>query len=138
MSATVQTEAGGKLVRVQLSGKLSHEDYQQFVPYFEQQIQEHGKIRILVELHDFHGWDMGALWDDLKFDMKHFTHIERLAMIGETAWEKGMAVFCKPFTTAKVRYFDHKDRDQAEQWISEGLEAGASSNCGCCCGSKPC
>ena len=39
-------------------------------------------------------------------------------MIGEKKWEKGMAAFCKPFTTAKVQYFDIKDADKAETWIT--------------------
>ena len=28
-------------------------------------------------------------------------------MVGETKWQHGMATFCKPFTRAKVQYFDH-------------------------------
>jgi len=131
MSVTVQTER--KLIRVKLSGRLTHEDYQQFVPEMERLIEEHGKIRILMEMADFHGWEMSALWDDLKFDMKHFAHIERIAMVGETAWEKGMAVFCKPFTTAKVRYFDHTKAPEAEDWIHEGLGEAETSAAGCCC-----
>ena len=27
-------------------------------------------------------------------------------MIGDKKWESGMAGFCKPFTGAKIRYFD--------------------------------
>jgi hypothetical protein len=29
----------------------------------------------------------------------------------------GMAVFCKPFPTAAIRYFDRGEVDQAEGWI---------------------
>ena len=65
----------------------------------------------------FHGWEAGALWEDIKFDMKHYRDIERLALVGESKWEKGMSVFCKPFTTAKIRYFDSKDIDEACEWI---------------------
>jgi hypothetical protein len=28
-----------------------------------------------------------------------------------------MAVFCKPFTTAKIRYFNHGKADEAKAWI---------------------
>lgn len=57
-------------------------------------------------MREFHGWSMGALWEDIKFDLHHFADIERLALIGDKKWEVGMAVFCKPFTTAKIRYFE--------------------------------
>jgi hypothetical protein len=115
---TLNEEAGGKILSVKISGKLSKEDYQRFVPDVERLIKDHGKIRILVQMHDFHGWELGALWDDIKFDMKHFRDIERLALVGESKWEKGMAAFCKPFTTAKIQYFDETKLAEAKTWIA--------------------
>jgi hypothetical protein len=116
-------QAGGKLLGIKISGKLTKEDYEQFVPKVEELIKQHGKLRVLLEMHDFHGWEMGALWEDIKFDVKHFSDIERLAMVGNSKWEKGMAAFCKPFTTATIKYFDEGQRAEAEKWIAEGLPA---------------
>jgi hypothetical protein len=121
MSVELQQEAGGKWLRVQLSGKLTKEDYQQFVPEIEKLIGREGKLRVLVRMHDFHGWTMGALWEDIKFDLKHFADIERLALVGERKWEAGMAMFCKPFTRASIRYFDEAQYDEAQRWVKEGL-----------------
>lgn len=120
MSVDLREEAGGKTLMLKLSGKLTKEDYQIFVPELERLVQQHGKLRLLVELVDFHGWEMGALWEDIKFDVKHFNDIERLALVGESKWEQGMASFCKPFTTAKIRYFDMADRTAAYSWIETG------------------
>ena len=121
---TLTDDAGGKILAMKISGKLSKEDYQQFVPKVEDLIKQHGKIRILMEMHDFHGWEMAALWEDIKFDVKHFRDIERLAMVGDSKWEAGMAVFCKPFTSAKIKYFDVSKVDDAREWIREDM-AGA-------------
>ena len=66
---------------------------------------------------DFHGWEGAAMWDDIKFDMKHFSDIDRLALVGDKKWEKGMSVFCGPFTTAKVRYFDNTAIAEARAWV---------------------
>jgi len=109
----------GRILEVRITGKLTKEDYEQFVPLSEEMIRENGKIRVLFVMHDFHGWTAGALWDDLKFDLKHFAHIERLAIVGESKWEHGMAIFCKPFTLGKVRYFDISKLDDAREWITE-------------------
>jgi hypothetical protein len=35
-----------------------------------------------------------------------------------------MAAFCKPFTAAEVRYFDHADLEEARAWI-KGKDVGA-------------
>jgi hypothetical protein len=79
----------------------------------------HGKIRILFEMHNFHGWTAGAMWEDLKFDFKHWKDIERLAIVGESKWQQGMAVFCKPFTSATIQYFDHAKLADAKAWLEE-------------------
>ncbi len=119
----LQSQPNSKTLSVKLSGKLTKEDYERFVPEVESLIKKHGKIRILLEMHDFHGWTVGALWEDIKFDVKHFKDIERLAMVGDRKWEAGMAAFCKPFTTAKVQYFDTSEAAKAAEW----LQADAAS-----------
>jgi len=119
MSFEVSEISDGKIIEVKLSGKLSKEAYDVFVPLTEARIEQFGKIRMLVILHDFHGWDVGALWEDLKFDVKHFNDIERLALVGESKWQKGMATFCKPFTSASIKYFDVAELDAARTWIQE-------------------
>lgn len=121
MSFNITEHAEGKIIEIYVSGTLSKEAYEAFLPATEARIKEFGKVRMLVILSDFHGWDAGALWEDIKFDLKHHSHIERLAIVGETKWEKGMATFCKPFTSAKIQYFDIADVAKAREWIHEGL-----------------
>jgi hypothetical protein len=119
MAVDLSASADGKILSVRVSGKLDAEDYERFVPEVERLVEAHGKVRILVETHDFQGWDAGALWEDIKFSVRHFSSIERLAIVGEKAWEQGMAVFCKPFTTATVKYFDHSELAEARKWIEQ-------------------
>jgi len=119
MSLTLKT-LDRNVLRVQASGKFSKEDYQHFVPEVERLISNLGKIRILFEMQDFHGWEAGALWEDIKFDFKHFSDIERLAIVGDKKWEEWMAKFCKPFTTAAIRYFDVARAEEAKAWIEAG------------------
>jgi hypothetical protein len=112
--------SNGTVLEVQVTGKLTHQDYQQFAPRFEEMLKAHGKLRVLFEMVDFHGWEVAALWDDIKFDVKHYSDIERLAMVGDKKWEKGMSVFCRPFTTAKIRYFDSAALAEARAWLTNG------------------
>jgi hypothetical protein len=102
-----------------LSGKLHDEDYKTFVPKVDAAIASEGKARVLAEFHDFHGWDAKALWDDIKFSTTHCTKIERIALVGEKKWEAWMAKVCKPFTMAKIKYFNAGDVDAAWTWVSE-------------------
>src|SRR5882757_1530333 len=100
------TSASDAILAFKMSGKLNDADYKQFTPKIEAAIKANGKVRVLAQFHDFHGWDLHALWDDSKFAAKHCADIERIAMVGEKTWQKWMAMFCKPFTLSTIRYFD--------------------------------
>ena len=65
MDQALEIVSAGKLLHVKVTGKLTTEAYESFVPAVEEQIRDHGKVRILFEMHDFHGWTAGALWEDL-------------------------------------------------------------------------
>lgn len=118
MPIDLRPESDGKVLDVLLTGTLQKEDYVHFVPAVEKAIAEHGKLRLLVEMRNFHGWAPGALWEDVKFDVKHFRDFERIAMAGDKKWERGMATFCKPFTTAKIRYFPADQVGEARAWLA--------------------
>ena len=122
MPIHLDEQTDGRLLFVHVSGKLDKTDYQQFVPEVERLIHENGKLRILFDMTNFHGWDASGMWEDFKFGVKHFSDVERIAMVGETKWQEGMAKFCKPFTSAAIRYFDHADADAAHAWLESGMK----------------
>jgi hypothetical protein len=108
-----------RVLAFKMSGKLHDEDYKHFVPAVDAVAARHERVRLLAQFHDFHGWDLHALWDDIKFSATHCDKIERVALVGDKAWEKWMASVCKPFTLAKVRYFDTADIESAKTWLAE-------------------
>ncbi len=88
-------------------------------------------IKLLAQFKDLVIWILivadlvsgllGALWEDIKFDLKHFKDIDRLAMVGDRTWEKCMSTFCGPFTSADIRYFNQSESEETRQWINEEL-----------------
>ncbi len=99
------------------TGKLRAEDYRDLVPQVDSTIAEYGRIRLLVQFDTFHGWDAGALWMDLKFTAAHFRDIERLAVVGESRRDAFLTSLARPFTAAKVRYFDAAELSDAWAWL---------------------
>jgi len=114
-------EAEGDLLVIQASGKLTKADYVYFAPEFDRLVRLNGKIRVLFDMTDFHGWEAGGLWEDTKFALKHCADIARLAMVGDKQWEHGMATICQPFTTAKIKYFEQTQQAQARAWLKEAV-----------------
>ncbi len=110
----------GRVIDVTILGKLTDADYEQFVPLTERRIKQFGKIGMLIVLKDFGGWDLDAMWDDLKFDIKHFSDIERMAIVGHSKWDKFLSALSRPFTAAEIKYFDEHELTAARQWVANG------------------
>lgn len=112
-------EPSGTVVTLVFKDTLKKEDYDHFVPQIEKIMESRDKINLLIILKDFNGLTAGALWEDAKFGIRHFDDIQRLAIVGDTAWQKAMLSFVKPFTRAEVKYFNLSSLEQAENWINE-------------------
>lgn len=118
----------GGVVAFRLRGKLSHADYQTFLPRLESLIDEHGPLSVLLELEDFHGWDLAAAWDDFRFGMAHPNDFARIAMVGHGHLQHWMARMAKPFVHGEVRFFEREDLDAAWDWLRETTRAGPSGS----------
>ena len=109
----------GNIVAFRVSGKLSHADYQTFLPRLSELIKAHGHISILLELVDFHGWDLAAARDDFRFGTRHADDFERIAIVGHGAAQRWMTLMAKPFTSAEVRFFEQELVGDAWDWLRE-------------------
>ena len=112
-----QTEDG--FVAMKATGELTKEDYDSFVPAFERIAEAKRPLRILIELEDFRGWTLGALWEELKFDITHQDDLGRVAIVGDRAWEDWGTRLSKPFFKAEMRYFDRAQLAEAEAWLKQ-------------------
>ena len=118
-TAHVDEMVHGRVLEFDLHGKLSREDYEKFVPETEKMIAEFGRVRILVTMHDFEGWDPGAFWADIKWNAMHFQDIERLAIVGEKTWHRFMTGFTRQFASTQVRYYTPGELTTARAWLDE-------------------
>lgn len=106
MSIQFNADSASKICVVRFSRKLAAEDYGCLMPLFKRLVRESGKLRLLFDMTDFHGWEAAAAWADLKLGLEHFADIERIAISRDDKWQHGMAIFCQPLTKTAVRYFD--------------------------------
>ncbi len=72
MPIALEQKHGGNVLEVHVRGKLAAEDQEQLVPEFKRLIRTHGKIRILLPNDGLSRLEAGALWEEIKFDVKHF------------------------------------------------------------------
>jgi hypothetical protein len=81
MTIQLTEENNSKLLVNHVSGKPVKVDYEQFMHEVDRLVRLHGKLRMLFDMTDFHWWEASPAWEDFKFGIKHFSDIERLAML---------------------------------------------------------
>src|SRR3546814_11620366 len=74
----------------------------------------------MIVLEDFRGWDIAALWEDLKFDARHSGDFGRIAVLGDSTLEEWGPALSKPFLGSELRSFDINERPASRAWRSEG------------------
>ena len=116
MTVTIE-DLGPSALALEVHGRLQREDYDQLVPITEERIRQHGKIELLVDVTDFQGWSPAALWEELKFDVKHYGDLTKLAIVGSEGDQEWIATVSKPFTSADVRFFPESEIVAARDWV---------------------
>ena len=125
MPLAIQT-IGAKGLELEIRGKLEERDYDRVLPMLEGRIAEFGEVDVLIRVSDFSGWSPAAFWEDLKFDVKHFSDVGRLALVGEEPKAKWMALISRPFTGAEVQHFPESELESARAWVGRsGTEDAA-------------
>lgn len=113
------------IIGIKLSGILTHEEYLDIVPYLENKIREHGKIRLFVELDHWEGWGTYAAFNDALFVFKHGFQLERVAFIVKSKEDRQAILFGQPFSPwfrNTTRYFSAKERNGAWSWLGENIK----------------
>lgn len=101
-------------------GQVTAEDYESIiVPDVEAAFALNRKLRLLyVTADDFTGFDPGAMWDDAKLGMRHFSGWDRVALVTDVAWLRGTAIAFSFAIPAQFRLFHGVDIDEAMHWIT--------------------
>jgi len=107
----------GNMYALRVSGKLTSEDYQAFLPRLEELISEEEKISLLIELDDFHGAELAVLKDDLQFGTEHNDNFEKIAIVGDKQWHHWMTLLSTPFIKGEVKYFNRAALQDAWDWL---------------------
>src|SRR3546814_5865857 len=95
------------------AGGRTEADYEAAVPELENALVLRDEpLRLMIVLEDFRGWDIAALWEDLKFDARHSGDFGRIAVLGESKLEEWGAALSKPFLGSEIRYFDINERSE--------------------------
>ncbi len=77
-----------------------------------------GKLKALVQLDDFAGWEPGEQWGDVGFFFRHDRDVEKIAVVGDPRWRDEALLFLFADSRhAEVRFFPEADLELARAWL---------------------
>jgi hypothetical protein len=85
-----------------------------------QEIAKAGKIKVLLVLEGFQGWEKGSDWGDITFTAAHGDDIEKIAIVGDPKWETEALMFVGAgIRRTPVKFFNTSGTTQARAWLVE-------------------
>lgn len=102
-------------------GTVTSDDYESvIIPSVDAMFARQGKVLFLYYLgEDYSGIEAGAVWDDTKVGLKHFAHLEKMAVVSDVEWIRWAVTIFGVAMPGHVRVFHNRDLAQAKRWISE-------------------
>lgn len=109
------------------SGKVSADDYRQVLaPALEALLSRQAKGRLLYVLGpEFEGFSGGAMWQDARVGLSHFSSFERVAVVTDHDWLENLVNAFGFVLPGEVRTFDCDDLQAARVWIADSRPGGA-------------
>jgi len=113
----IKTEnISGNALKIIAPRKLYAEDFQQMAPEVDSFIRQHGKIRLLIDVSSFHGWNnVAALLKHIRFIKERHKKVERIAVVGARSWQHWVIGVVRMIVHPEVRAY--AQQSEALRWI---------------------
>lgn len=104
-----------RIVELDFNGEITGEDYKQVKPKIEEVMNEKGKVKFLMDLRNAEGFNLSAVYQDIKFDVEHFKNIGATAIIASKKTYEMMVKAINLIYPEKVYHFE--DQQSALTWL---------------------
>ncbi len=104
---------------VHFSGKVSGQEYQQFLDALEPRVKTGAKANVVFDLTgaEFYG-DAEAAKKDLKFTFEEYGQLQRAAYVGDQKWIELFTRLAGPLTNVEEKHFPAGQLDKALAWAA--------------------
>jgi hypothetical protein len=76
------------------------------------------RLKVLVTVEEFEGFERGADWGDISFLVKHDHQIDKIAVVADPKWEVETLTFVGAgFRQGQVKFFPLNQLAQARAWL---------------------
>jgi len=116
---SIRISSEGDVVTACLLGKLDPGAYAGVNEEIDNVMSHAEHVRLLLDLREFDGWSgLSALGDHLSLVREHYRVPERIAIVGDKAWQIMAGKIMARFVNAQTKFFDSSDYAGAVAWVA--------------------
>jgi hypothetical protein len=104
----------------EISGKVTLEEEKEWVQKFEDCLEHHQKLNVLIVLDEGATWGVDAGIEGIKWVMKHMKSIDKTAFVSSRnvwKWLVSIDSFFAAMVGIQEKHFDHSGLAAAWKWI---------------------
>jgi hypothetical protein len=105
-----------KLTVVGVFAEFALADYRRFEDDVARQLEQQGKLSLLIDLRDMLSYTVDVALEDIKFTRKHAHDVGRIAILSDREWVKWTALLSQLFIQAEIKVFE--DEAAARDWLA--------------------
>jgi len=108
-------------LQVQLMGRPDASDFTEASGDLDARLRERDGFCLLLDLRAFEGWQgLSAISRHFTLVREHAALAQRVAVVGEHAWQKLGQRVAGRFLNAETQYFPGEEFDAAKAWLTGG------------------
>ena len=113
-----RSEPNSPVVEISVEGRVTDADLKASIARLREDLERHGKTRVLEVIQHFTGMEPQALWTDLTMGPPLAQKVSRVAVVADQAWIRAATHLGRFFTRAELKAFEPSELDEARAWIA--------------------
>lgn len=89
------------------------------LPSMDKVLSQFSTVNLLLEFcHDFAGWQLSAIWDEIKYNFSHRKQISRIAVVGSPQVAEWFLNVIFPVAPGGIENFTLGEIEKARAWLA--------------------
>lgn len=104
------------VLEIEIDGEITKDDYDRLDQAIIEKLKETEKVKLFCWIKDLSGITAEAIISDFKLLVKHYTNIEKMAIVSTEDWIEWVTKL-EAVLPMEVKYFDNDEKDLAWKWL---------------------
>lgn len=106
---------GEDVIELDMDGEVTAQDYKEIRPQLEAIFARKGKMKFLFDLTRVSRFTVGAVWEDIKMDLKNFKNIGTTTVVANRKLFKVLSKAVDSVYPEKIEHFENNQ--MALAWV---------------------